>query len=116
MPPWQSETARRRWQTGEGAAGIVRVLRPNEDLGRGAGFIPQEREHGTDAPAKFQGLPCLPTPLRTEVRAPSLARRPRQTHTGISPAARSVTHRLVMPARGRRHAAGRTPANREIVF
>ena len=36
---------------------------------RGAGFIPQEREDRTDAPAKFQSLLRSPTPLRTEVRA-----------------------------------------------
>src|SRR5439155_2480083 len=63
----------------------VRVLRPNQDRGRGAGFIPQEREHRTDAPAKFQSLLRSSTPLRTEVRAPSLAWRPRSRRTGIVP-------------------------------
>jgi hypothetical protein len=52
----------------------VRVQRPSQDRGRGAGFIPQEREHRTDASAKFQSLLRSPTPLRTEVRAPSHAR------------------------------------------
>src|SRR5439155_24616021 len=67
------------------ATAPVRVQRLNQDRGRGAGFIPQEREHRTDAPAKFQSLLRSPTPLRTEVRAPSLARRPRSRRTGIVP-------------------------------
>src|SRR5881296_2573105 len=52
----------------------VRVYGANQDRGRGAGFIPQEREHRTDAPAKFQSFVRSQTPLRTEVRAPSLHR------------------------------------------
>src|SRR6266508_4357044 len=42
----------------------------------GAGFIPQEREQGTDAPARFQSLLRQPTPLRTEVRAPLRSQHP----------------------------------------
>ena len=34
------------------ATALVHVQRPNHDRGRGAGFIPQEREHRTDVPAK----------------------------------------------------------------
>ena len=48
----------------------VCVQRREQDRGRSAGFIPQEREYRTEAPAKFQSLLRLPRPMRTEVRAP----------------------------------------------
>ena len=41
------------------AAVVEYVFSPNQDRGRGAGFIPQEREHRTDAPAKIPKPPSL---------------------------------------------------------
>src|SRR2546428_6306412 len=39
------------------AAVVEYVFSLNQDRGRGAGFIPQEREHRTDAPAKIPKPP-----------------------------------------------------------
>src|SRR5438034_8531804 len=47
----------------------VSVGRPNQDRGRGAGFIPQEREHRTSAPAKFQSLLRSTTPADLSPRS-----------------------------------------------
>jgi len=57
----------RAWK---GRMTLVSFSRPCAPPKRGAGFIPQEREHRGDGPAKSQSLFRVPTPLRTEVRAP----------------------------------------------
>ena len=48
------------------------MIRPGAAHQRGAGFIPQEREHGRDAPAEFQSLLRWPPPRTVPMQIPQM--------------------------------------------